>query len=76
MCVFGPEQFFYPRAGKVLDNIDILAAAVIAFAGVAFRILVCHNAAGGFEHGRADEVSEAISSSFVFCRWSSFLIAE
>ena len=39
-----------------LGDVDELAAAVIALAGIALGVLVRHHRAGGFEHGGADEV--------------------
>jgi hypothetical protein len=41
---------------RALHDVDELAAAVVALAGIAFGVLVRQDRAGGFEHGRAHEV--------------------
>ena len=42
--------------GELLDDVDILAAAVIALAGIAFGIFVGEQRAGRIEHGLRDDV--------------------
>ena len=54
--VLGSEELLGAIARQVLDHVGELASAVIAFAGIAFGILVGEHRAGGFEHGFADEV--------------------
>ena len=54
--VLGAEERFRARDGRALDDIDELAAAVVASAGIAFRVLVGQHRAGRFEDGAADEV--------------------
>ena len=49
----GIEQFLYPVDGKLLDNVDEFAAAVIPLAGVAFGILVREPGALRLEHSQA-----------------------
>jgi hypothetical protein len=50
------EQFLGAIARQVFDDIGPFAAAVVAFAGIAFGVLVGEDAAGGFQHGLRDEV--------------------
>ena len=54
--VLGAKKLFGAVAGQVLHFIGILAAAVVAFAGVAFGVLVGEDASGGFENGFGGEV--------------------
>jgi hypothetical protein len=54
--VFGAEQRFRPVDGERLDDVDVLAAAVVALARIAFGVLVGEDRAGRLENGRADEV--------------------
>ena len=54
--VFGTKEFHGPGNGQRFNFVRIFAAAVIAFAGVAFRIFVGKNGALGFKHGGADDV--------------------
>ncbi len=54
--VLGAEELLGAVDGEALDHVDELAAAVVAAAGVALGVLVRHHAAGGFQHGAADEV--------------------
>ena len=54
--IFGAEKFFHAVDGQLLGHIDMLAAAVIAFARIAFGIFVGELAALGFHHGAADVV--------------------
>ncbi len=54
--VLGAEQFFGPVARQIFNDIDELAAAVIALAGVALGVLVGQDAASGFEHGFGSEI--------------------
>ena len=50
------EQLLGAVDGELLDDVDVLAAAVVAAAGIAFGVLVGQHAAGGFEHGVGDDV--------------------
>jgi hypothetical protein len=43
-------------AGEVLDDVREFATAVVAFAGIAFRVFVGEDRACGLKHGAADEV--------------------
>ena len=52
----GAEQFFHAFEGKLFGHIYVFAAAVVAFAGVAFGVFVGELAALGFHHGAADVV--------------------
>jgi len=52
----GPEERFGPRDGQRLDDVDELAAVVVALAGVSLGVLVRHDAALGFEDRFVDEV--------------------
>ena len=54
--VFGLEEFFGALAGEIFHLVGILAAAVVALAGVAFGVFVGEDAAGGFEDGLRGEV--------------------
>ena len=54
--VLGAEELLGAVASQVLDDVDELAAAVIALAGIAFGVLVGEDAAGGFQHGFGGEV--------------------
>ena len=54
--VLGAEDLFGAVAGEVLDDVREFATAVVAFAGIAFRIFVGEDRACGLEHGAADEV--------------------
>ena len=61
------EQLLGAVDGELLDDVDVLAAAVVAPAGIALGVLVGEHAAGRFEHGRETMFSEAISS--ISCCW-------
>ncbi len=50
------EQALGAVDGELLDDVDILAAAVIAPAGIAFGIFVGEQRAGSIEHGLGDDV--------------------
>ena len=50
------EQALGPVDGELLDHVDVLAAAVIALAGIAFGVFVGEQRAGGVEHGLRDDV--------------------
>ena len=50
------EQALGAVDGELLDHVDILAAAVIALARIAFGIFVGEQRAGGVEHGLRDDV--------------------
>ena len=54
--VLGAEQRLGARDGGALDDVDELAAAVVAPARIAFGVLVGQHRAGRLEHGAADEV--------------------
>ena len=41
---------------SVLDDVHVLAAAVVALAGIALGVLVGEDAARGFEHGLGSEI--------------------
>ena len=56
VSVFGVKKFFGTIAGQVFDDVGILAAAVVPFAGVAFGILIREDTARGFESGFGNEV--------------------
>ena len=51
-----PKSAFARAMASALDDVDELAAAVVALARIAFGVLVGQHRAGGFEHGAADEV--------------------
>ena len=50
--VLGAEQRLRARDGRALDDVDVLAAAVVAPARIAFGVLVREDRAGGFENRR------------------------
>ena len=50
------EELLRPIYCKVLGNVHELAPAIVPAAGVAFRILVCHDAALCFHDSRRDDV--------------------
>ena len=52
----GAEELFGAVAGQVLDDVGVLASAVVALAGIALGVLVGEDRAGGFKHGLADKV--------------------
>ena len=54
--VLGAKELFGAVAGKVLNYIGVLAAAVIALARVAFGVLVGEDGPHGLKHGARDEV--------------------
>ncbi len=54
--VFRAEQSLGAIDGQLLGHVDVLASAVIALAGIAFRILVGQLAALRFHHRRAGVV--------------------
>jgi hypothetical protein len=54
--VLAAEDLFGAVAGQVLDDIGVLAAAVVAPAGVALGIFVGEDGTGSLEHGFRDEV--------------------
>ena len=54
--VVGAEQRLRARDRRALDDVDELAAAVVALARIALGVLVRQHRAGGFEHRAADEV--------------------
>jgi len=54
--VLGAEQLTQPLARQPLHHVDELAAAVVAPSGVALRVLVREDRAGGAQHRFAREV--------------------
>ena len=54
--VLGAEQHLHPVDRELFDLVDHLAAAVVAPAGIALRVLVRRHRADGLEHGRPGEV--------------------
>ena len=54
--VLGAEELLRPIDGQLLDDVDVLAAAVVAPAGIALGILVRQHAAGRLHHGGAGVV--------------------
>jgi hypothetical protein len=54
--VLGPEQRLGPIDGQLLDDVDVLAPAVVAAARVALRVLVGQHAALALEHRHRHEV--------------------
>ena len=44
---FAPNRFLRALAGEILDDVDLLAAAVIALAWIAFRVFIGKHAAHG-----------------------------
>ena len=54
--MLGAEERLGAADGERFDDVDELAAAVVALAGIALRVLVGEHRAGRFEDGRADEV--------------------
>ena len=52
----GAEQALGPLDREVLGDVDLLAAAVVALAGVALGVLVGQHAALGLQHRAGDEV--------------------
>ena len=51
-----PNSALARAIASAFDDVDELAAAVVALARIAFGVLVGQHRAGGFEHGAADEV--------------------
>ncbi len=56
VCVIGTEEEFGAVAGEILDDIGVLATAVVAFTGVAFCVLIGENGTDRFKNGATDEV--------------------
>src|SRR5215469_3754114 len=56
VSMFGAKQLPGALASQLLHLIGELAAAVIALAGIAFRVFVGEHRAHGFEHGFADKI--------------------
>ena len=54
--VLGTEELLGAVDRELLDHVDILAAAVIAAAGIAFGIFVGKKRAGCLKHGLGDDV--------------------
>ena len=70
--VLGAEQLLRARDGQRLDDVDELAAAVVALARIALGVLVRQHRAGRFEHGAADEVLRRDQLEPVSWRSTSF----
>ena len=51
-----PKSFLRPVDGQALDGVDMFAAAVPAFAGIALGVFVGEHRALGLHHGGADKV--------------------
>ena len=54
--VFGAEEFLCAINRELLDLVGEFAAAVITFAGIAFRVFVGEDRAHGLENGFRDEI--------------------
>ena len=54
--VLGAEDLLGAVAGQVLDDVGVLAPAVVAASRIALSIFVGEDGARGFKHGAADEV--------------------
>ncbi len=54
--VLGAEKLLGAVAGQVFDHVDVLAAAVVAPAGIAFGIFIRQHAADGLHDGGAGVV--------------------
>ena len=50
------EQLLGPLDGQVLGDVDILAAAIVALARIAFGVFVGHHRALRLHHGAGDDV--------------------
>src|SRR5208337_1869196 len=50
------KEFFGTLPRQIFDDIGKLASAVIALAGITFRVLVGEHGPGGFKHSLADKV--------------------
>ena len=59
------KQLFRPLDGEILGDVDILAAAVIALARIAFGIFVGENRALGLQHGARNNVLGGDQLDFV-----------
>ena len=64
--MIGAEKLLCPRDGQRLDFIDELATAVVAFARIAFRVLVGHHATLRFQHRFAHDVFRGDQLQVVF----------
>ena len=49
--VLRPKKFFRALDGQVFGDIDLLAAPVVAFSRIAFRVLIGQHTALRFKHG-------------------------
>ena len=56
VCVLGAKKSFRTFDGEPLDAVNILAAAVISFARIAFGIFVGEHGAGGFQHSFRNKI--------------------
>ncbi len=52
----GAEELLGAVDRELLDDVDKLAAAVVALPGIAFGVFIGEHAAGGLHHGRAGVV--------------------
>ncbi|MNV59091.1 hypothetical protein D3C71_1514930 [compost metagenome] len=50
------EQLLRTVAGKILNDVDILTAAVVALAGIAFGIFIREDGAHSFHNGFTDDI--------------------
>src|SRR3546814_14882117 len=64
--VVGSEQFLHPVDRQLLGHADVLAAAVVALARLAFGVLVGQLAALGLHHPRAGVVFRRDQLDVVF----------
>ena len=64
--VVGAEQALDAIDGQLLDHVDVLAATVVALAGIAFGVLVGQHRALGLEHARAGVVLRGDQLDVVF----------
>ena len=54
--MIGAKQAFRSLDGKLFDDIDVLAATIVTFVGIALSIFVGEHASLCFHHGRVGEV--------------------
>lgn len=54
--VIATKELLSPVAGEIFDDIDKLAAAVVAFAGVTFRVFIGERSSGRGHDGGGDVV--------------------
>ncbi|MNP49210.1 hypothetical protein D3C76_1433830 [compost metagenome] len=56
VSMLSAKQFLRTIARDIFHDIDMLAAAIVAFAGISFRIFVCQYGAHCFHNSFADNV--------------------